>query len=57
MSLAAGVVFGSYTVLLYAALKMNVIGRTENGSIKVEIDGNETFVSDDMGNRYPQAIV
>lgn len=31
---------------------MNVIGFTERGSIRVEIDGIEMAVPDDMGNRH-----
>lgn len=31
---------------------MNVLGYTEGGSIRVEIDGVEMFVSDDMANRH-----
>lgn len=31
---------------------MNVIGYTENGAIRIEIDGVELFVPDDMENRH-----
>ena len=31
---------------------MNVIGHTEGGAIRVEIDGIEMVVPDDMGNRH-----
>lgn len=35
---------------------MDVIGYTENGMIRVEIDGGEMFVPDDVANRHRQII-
>lgn len=35
---------------------MNVLGYTESGAIRVEIDGIEMTVPDDMGNRHRQII-
>lgn len=35
---------------------MNVIGYTEHGMIRAEIDGDEVLVPDDMGNRHRQMI-
>ncbi|MEE9983652.1 hypothetical protein [Agrobacterium pusense] len=35
---------------------MNVIGYTESGIIRIEIDGQVLFVPDDMGNRHRQII-
>ena len=35
---------------------MNVIGYTEHGMIRAEIDGDEVLAPDDMGNRHRQMI-
>lgn len=35
---------------------MNILGFTEGGSIRVEIDSVEMFVPDDMANRHRQMI-
>lgn len=35
---------------------MNVLGYTESGSIRVELDGIEMLVPDDMANRHRQMI-
>lgn len=35
---------------------MIVYGYTKDGSIRIEIDGTEMFVPDDMGNRHRQMV-
>lgn len=35
---------------------MNVLGYTESGSIRIELDGIEMLVPDDMANRHRQMI-